>query len=245
MIKDIRSITCYETDSAKDLKPFAFMNIAQELANRDAIRLGFGYDRLMELNTIWVLSRMEVRFLRAPLWRETVEMDTWHKGEDGIFSLRDFLIRNEEGTEDLVTATSSWLIINLETRRIQRPQLLFDDTTLSEKTERHAIKTPCAKIEVPDRDLLRPAGQKTVNHSDIDFNGHVNNAKYIEWALDYLDPALVTSRKVDRFRINFNNEAHLSDRIDMITAVTNSLTYYVEGDKEGKNVFRAEISFKP
>ena len=110
---------------------------------------------------------------------------------------------------------------------------------------RSAIKTPCAKIEVPDRDLLRPAGQKTVNYSDIDFNGHVNNAKYIEWALDYLDPSLVSSRKVDCFRINFNNEGLLSDRIDMITAVTNSLTYYVEGVNKGKNIFRAEISFKP
>jgi acyl-ACP thioesterase len=221
------------------------MNIAQELANRDAVRLGFGYDRLMELNTIWVLSRMEVRFLRAPVWRETVEIDTWHKGEDGIFSLRDFLIRNQDGTEDLVTATSSWLIINLKTRRIQRPQMLYEDTTLSEKTERHAIKTPCTKIEVPDRDLLRSVGQKTVNYSDIDFNGHVNNAKYIEWALDYLDPSLVTSRKVDRFHINYNNEAHLSDTIDMIVAGTDPMTFYVEGVNKGKNIFRAEISFKP
>ncbi len=244
-MKDLRSITCYETDSAKDLKPFAFMNIAQELANRDAVRLGFGYDRLMELNTIWVLSRMEVRFLRAPLWRETVEIDTWHKGEDGIFSLRDFLIRNQDGTEDLVTATSSWLIINLETRRIQRPQVLFDDNTLSEKKDRHAIETPCAKIEVPDRDLLRPAGQKKVRYSDIDFNGHVNNAKYIEWAMDFLDILPVTSRKVDHFRINYNNEAHLSDTIDIKVAGTDPLTCYVEGVNEGKNIFRAEISFKP
>ncbi len=244
-MKDIRSITCYETDSVKNLKPFAFMNIAQELANRDAVRLGFGYDRLMDLNTIWVLSRMEVRFLRTPVWMETVEIDTWHKGEDGIFSLRDFLIRNENGTEDLVAATSSWLIINLKTRRIQRPQLLFNDTILLEKKERHAIETPCSKIEEPDRELLQVVGQKTVSVSDIDFNGHVNNAKYIEWAMDYLEPTLVTSRQVEGFRINFNNEAHLADHIDMMAARTGPLTCYVEGINEGKSIFRAEISFKP
>jgi len=221
------------------------MNIAQEMANRDAARLGFGYDRLLELNTIWVLSRMEVRFLRAPVWREIVELDTWHKGEDGIFSLRDFLIRDENGTEDLLAATSSWLIINLKTRRIQRPQLLFSDTTLSQKKERHAIETPCGKIEEPDPELIQPAGQKTVSYSDIDFNGHVNNAKYIEWAMDHLYPAQVASRKVDRFRINFNIEAHLSDHIEMMAAQTDPLTNYVEGMKEGKSIFRAEISFKP
>ncbi|MFA5444478.1 MAG: acyl-ACP thioesterase domain-containing protein [Bacteroidales bacterium] len=244
-MKEVRSITCYETDPAKDLKPFAFMNIAQDMANRDAVRLGFGYDRLLELNTIWVLSRMEVRFMRAPVWRETVTIDTWHKGEDGIFSLRDFLIRDENGTEDLLAATSSWLIINLKTRRIQRPQLLFSDTTLSQKKERHAIETPCGKIEEPDPELLQPAGQKTVSYSDIDFNGHVNNAKYIEWAMDHLYPAQVASRKVDRFRINFNIEAHLSDHIEMMAAQTDPLTNYVEGMKEGKSIFRAEISFKP
>lgn len=221
------------------------MNIAQEMANLDAVRLGFGYDRLLELNTIWVLSRMEVRFLRAPVWRETVEIDTWHKGKDGIFSLRDFLIRNENGTENLVAATSSWLIIDLKTRRIQRPQLLFDNTTLTEKKDRHAIETPCAKIEGPDRKMLQPAGQKTVSYSDIDFNGHVNNAKYLEWAMDHLYPTQVSSHKVDRFRINFNNEAHLTDHIAMMATQTDPLTNYVEGMKEGKSIFRAEISFKP
>ncbi|HOO42458.1 MAG TPA: thioesterase [Bacteroidales bacterium] len=244
-MKEVRSITCYETDPAKNLKPFAFMNIAQELANRDAVRLGFGYDRLMELDTLWVLSRMEVRFLRTPVWRETIEIDTWHKGEDGIFSLRDFLIRDEKGTENLVAATSSWLIINLKTRRIQRPQRLFDDTSLSDKTERHAIETPCGKIEGPVSELLQTAGHKTVSFSDIDFNGHVNNAKYIEWIMDYLDPVKVTSRKVDGFRINFNNEAHLDDSVDIMTAPVNSSTDYVEGVNEGKNIFRAEISFRP
>lgn len=126
MIKESRNITCYETDAAGNLKPYAFMNLAQEIASQDALGLGFGYEQLIKKQTIWVLSRVTVKILRPPVWREPVVMETWHKGENGIFWLRDFLIRNRDETEDLVQATSSWLIIDVKTRRIQRPQHILD-----------------------------------------------------------------------------------------------------------------------
>lgn len=245
MMKEKRTITCYETDAAKNLKPFAFMNLAQEMANRDALELGFGYDQLIEKQTIWVLSRMDVLYLRPPLWREKIVMETWHKGEDGIFSLRDFLIRNEAENEDLVKATSSWLIINTNTRRIQRPQNLFDDASLRSKTTRHALETPCGKIPVPGTGMLRHVERKTVRYADIDFNLHANNAKYIEWAMDCLETDLVTSHRVKRFQINFNAEARLSDTLDISVAQTGTLDRYVEGRKEDKSIFQVHISFAP
>lgn len=242
-MKETRTITCYETDAAKKLKPFAFMNLAQELANRDAQRLGFGYDQLIAMDTIWVLSRMEVHYLRAPEWRETVVMDTWHKGEEGIFSLRDFLIRNEDSTQDLVKATSSWLIINTGSRRIQRPKNLFDPLTHPVRPVHHALEAPCGKIPVPEKGL-KLTEQKKVHYADIDFNLHANNARYMEWAMDCLETELVTTRTVASFRINFNTEARLSDTIDLYVAETTPLIRYVEGMKGRKSVFQAEVTFR-
>lgn len=47
-MKDTWTIRCYESDALRHLKPFAFMNTAQELANTHAIQLGFGYNQLIE-----------------------------------------------------------------------------------------------------------------------------------------------------------------------------------------------------
>ena len=243
MIKESRNITCYETDAAWNLKPYAFMNLAQEIASQDALGLGFGYEQLIKKQTIWVLSRVTVKILRPPVWREPVVMETWHKGENGIFWLRDFLIRNRDETEDLVQATSSWLIIDVKTRRIQRPQHILDAFFLKEKATRHAIAAPCEKIPVPGT-VPQYVESKKVCPSDIDFNHHTNNARYIEWAMDCLDAELVTKHSVEGFQISFNAESRLSETVDLFVAETAPLNCYIEGRKGDKNVFQVQISFK-
>lgn len=66
-MKEKRTIACYETDTAGRLKPFAFFNLVQEWANLDAINLGFGYEQLIEKESIWVLSRLKaVSYVRPP-----------------------------------------------------------------------------------------------------------------------------------------------------------------------------------
>ena len=78
-------IPCYDTDVSKLLKPSSFMNYAQEAANLHASVLGFGYDDMMVTRSAWVLSRMHVKFLRHPVWREKVRITTWHKGPERLF----------------------------------------------------------------------------------------------------------------------------------------------------------------
>ncbi|MDD2643035.1 MAG: acyl-ACP thioesterase domain-containing protein [Bacteroidales bacterium] len=242
-MKDTWTIRCYESDALRHLKPFAFMNTAQELANTHAIQLGFGYNQLIEKELIWVLSRMHVKYLRAPLWQETVSVETWHKGENGIFSLRDFLVSDGDG-KPLVLATSSWLVIHARTRRIQRADHIFGPEEIRTQEKRHAIEEPCDKITMPGEALLNYWGVRKVMTSDIDFNQHTNNAKYMEWACDCIPADVVTTFPVDDFSINFNTESRLSDLVELYTAQTDQLTYYIEGRKETRNVFQAEIRFK-
>ena len=99
-------IPCFFVDADFRLKPTSFMDMAQEMAYLAANEKGFGYDALMEKGTVWVLSRMNIKFLKYPEWRDEVIMTTWHKGPSGPFFLRDFILASAEG-EPLVRATSS------------------------------------------------------------------------------------------------------------------------------------------
>ncbi len=81
-------VPCYDTDLAWRMKPASFMNMAQEIANLHASELGFGYDDLITSRTAWVLSRMNMKFVRAPKWREAISLATWHKGLERLFYLR-------------------------------------------------------------------------------------------------------------------------------------------------------------
>ena len=114
-------IPCFFVDADFRLKPTSFMDMAQEMAYLAANEKGFGYDALMEKGTVWVLSRMNIKFLKYPEWRDEVVMTTWHKGPSGPFFLRDFILASAEG-EALVRATSSWVVMDVNSRRLCRAE---------------------------------------------------------------------------------------------------------------------------
>lgn len=240
-MKQSRTIACYEADAAKNLKPFAFLNFVQELANLDALNLGFGYDQLIEKESIWVLSRIKAVCVRPPIWRERVVIDTWHKGSDGIFSFRDFLILTADEKEVLVRATSSWLIIHTKTRRIQRPQHFFGPAAVQQQPLRHALEKPCEKIPVPSHELVF-AETREVRYSDTDMNAHMNSAKYMEWAMDCLHKKQPVPQTTTSFQINFNAEARFAQSVDLFTAAVEPQSRYVEGKRNGDSIFQALIT---
>ena len=234
-------IPCYDTDVSKLLKPASFMDLAQEAANLHANILGFGYDNLMETRTAWVLSRMHIRFVRHPRWREEVDLATWHKGPERLFYLRDFLLTGAQG-EVLVEATTSWLVLNIDTRRVVRDAGICEEGTCHD----NAIEEPCPKVQIPAGSQKEQAGVHRVSYSDVDVNGHTNNAMYLQWAMDALGYGLASSRPVKEVKINFNHETRPDDEVIIYKSCMedgDGLVCYVEGESGGRSAFCVELVF--
>lgn len=235
-------LTCYETDAAWRLKPASFMNMAQEAAGCHAVELGFGYDDLIATNTAWILSRVRVDFLDTPLWREDMTLTTWHKGLNRLFFLRDFIMTDSEGRER-VKATTSWLVMNLETRRLVRDPNLMEDGTIC--TE-NAIDTPADKVQMPKDKEPVFVMNHLVSYSDVDTNGHTNNAMYMHWAMDAVDYEISSQRPVKSFTINFNHETKPGDLVAISKVVVeqeDGRHVFVEGKVDDTSAFCVEICF--
>ena len=235
-------LTCYETDAAWRLKPASFMNMAQEAAGCHAVELGFGYDDLIAKNTAWILSRVRVDFLDTPLWRENMTLTTWHKGLNRLFFLRDFIMTDSEGRER-VKATTSWLVMNLETRRLVRDPNLMEDGTIC--TE-NAIETPADKVQMPKDKEPVFVMNHLVSYSDVDTNGHTNNAMYMHWAMDAVDYEISSLRPVKSFTINFNHETKPGDLVAISKVVVeqeDGRHVFVEGKVDDTSAFCVEICF--
>ena len=244
MIKYVEkhTIPCYDTDASWRLKPTSFMNMAQEAAGRHAVYLGFGYDDLIKTNTAWILSRVHVEFVDTPKWRDEITLNTWHKGLNRLFFLRDFLITDSEGRER-VKATTSWLVLNLKTRRLVRdPNLMEEGTVCTE----NVIETPADKVQMPkdvEAELVRT---HLVSYSDIDTNGHTNNAMYMQWSMNAVGYDITSSRPVKEFTINFNHETKAGDHVEIYRAFVekeDGLHVFVEGKVEGTSSYCVEIVF--
>lgn len=233
-------IPCYFTDASWCLKPTSFMDMAQEAANQHATVLGFGYDDLISSRTAWILSRMHVEFVDIPKWREKISLTTWHKGLDRLFFLRDFVMTDETGNVR-VKATTSWLVLNLETRRLVRdPKLMDEGTTCNE----NVLENPADKVQMPKDVEPEFVMEHLVSYSDIDMNAHTNNAMYMQWAMDAVDYQLASTRPVKSMTINFNHETKHGDNVALYRYILEDETgmhVYIEGKVGDTSAFIADI----
>lgn len=235
-------IPCYDTDAAWRLKPSAFMNLAQEAAGQHAVYLGFGYDDLIVSNTAWILSRLNIKFLDTPLWRDEITLTTWHKGLNRLFYIRDFVLTDKDGKER-VKATTSWLVMNLENRRLVRdPKLVDMDGICTDD----AIETPADKVQMPKDVEAVYVMDHRVSYSDVDTNGHTNNAMYMQWAMDTVEYEIASTRPVKEVTINFNHETKAGDIISLYRSSVekeDGLHVFVEGRLGDVSAFCVEITF--
>ena len=231
-VSDSFAIKCYEVDSAKRLKPTAFMDMAQEMAYQAASAMKFGYYELIQSNLAWVLSRMRFRFLDTPHWEDEVTIRTWHRGAFGPFFVRDFEVVGKDGHR-MIEATSSWVVIDVESRRMSHPE----DVLPKEDTACHdfAIETPAGKVMMPRGVEPEYVTTHKVAYSDIDLVGHTNNARYVAWALDCLEYG-GDSIRVDEVEIVFHHEARHGDEIALLKVEKDGWVY-VEGRREETPVF--------
>ncbi|MBR5610241.1 MAG: hypothetical protein IKW65_01800 [Bacteroidales bacterium] len=237
------SVLSSETDCNKKMKVYSYLCNSQELATEHATILGFGYDRLIQNNCAWVLSRLKVKFVSTPCWEDKYSITTWHKGMQALFSMRDFYVENENnpGTPAIL-GTSSWLIMDLNTRRLLRAEHVLGEDVFTRAHQEDAIAEPCGKLVFPKE--MKKVTSRQVVFSDIDMNHHTNNAKYMEWAFDVLPADVTMNRETDEFQINFNKESKIGDTIDFYMAQQDDNTYLVEGKREGDTIFQTIIKFK-
>lgn len=235
-------VPCYDTDASWRLKPASFMDLAQEAANLHATILGFGYDDLIGSRTAWVLSRMHIDFVDTPIWRDDITLQTWHKGLNRLFFLRDFLITDKTGKVK-VRATTSWLVLNLDTRRIVRDPKLLDEGTICSD---NALETPADKVQMPKELTSELVMEHVVSYSDVDMNGHTNNAMYMHWAMDAVDYSVASSKPVKSVTINFNHETRQGETVALYRVSSeepDGLHVYIEGKVGDVSAFCVEIIF--
>ena len=234
------TITCYEADANKLMRPTAMLDLMQEAANVNATTLGFGYDEMISSNTAWVLSRINVKFINTPKWRDEVNLQTWHKGVSKLFYLRDFILSDKEGNP-MILATTSWLIIDMNTRRLVRnSDLALSDTAMD------AIATPADKVVVPvdiEPELVR---KHPVTWSEIDSNGHVNNVKYVVWAIDAIEQETIKEKPLKELLVNYDAEVMPGDTVKIFRIKQESeegTIYYITGKVGDKQNFSVKLVF--
>lgn len=255
-------VPSYMSDIKYRLRAVSFMELAQDAAGKGADSMNFGDSNLTPLNAVWVLARMQLRFINTPHRYDNVEFQTWHRGLQGAQYLRDYQMVDGSGNV-LVASSSSWLIMEKTQRRMLYGKILEDFIPSEPQCNEKSIEEPCPKIKVPSNVEMKQECVHLVCYSDVDYNIHANNTKYVQWAMDLLPTEYSVNGNLKELLINFNREAHLGERVKLFLGI-NPILYngdcsetmpneertstetecYVEGlSEEGQQVFICKLIF--
>lgn len=208
-------VNIFNTDLTGKLSPGSLFSFFEDIAGRHASVLGLGRDNLMSGGNFWALSRMMVKIERLPDAMEEITLRTWPRGTDYIYALRDFEMYDEQG-KILAAATSSWIIVDYSSRKVQRP-----DKTLSllntDFPEKRAVGTNARKISPLPSDC-RTVTSMQVRTEDMDVNMHVNNARYVTWVINSYPAGHIISHSPAIIEANYLAEGHIDEKVNIITA---------------------------
>jgi len=232
-------ISSYDLNPKGKARLTTIANFFQEVAYHHARELGLGYDEMKNRKTMWVLSRMRIHMNHYPAWNETIKLETWPSGAEGLFAMRDFRVFDSKG-ELIGMASTAWLILDIDTHRLIRPKEMLDQFKMIVH-DVQMFEKPIQKIISPG--VTQLLDRHTVTYSDLDIVGHVNNVKYMEWCIDAVTSADNADREIREIEINFNHEALIGERIDIAGYEDTGGDYYftVTREGDGKEIISARL----
>jgi acyl-ACP thioesterase len=237
-------VRSYEVDGQGRLRPVTLLNYLQDAAGLHALKLGVAVSQLLERRLTWVLSRYHVRFDSYPGTGARLEVRTWPSARQGLFALRDFEVIDDSG-RTVITATSSWVLLSLSSRR---PVRLAEHLPNYPTVERRAVLDDFATLPVAARtDLELPF---RVRFGDLDFNRHVNNTVFADWALETVPPEIIRDWRPASVEIGYRAEALYGDRIIVRTQIQELgesavFLHQLINDRDGRELTRLRTAWTP
>lgn len=176
----------------------------QDCSTMQSEALGMGIDYLEQHSHIWMLTGWQIRFNRRPGLSEEIVTGTWAYDFDAMYGYRNFILKGA-GDETLAVANSIWVLINTHTGRPEKLTMEAVEGYGSE--ERYPMDYAPRRIKLPKE--WEEKEPFTVKRADLDTNCHVNNARYISMALEYVEP----EKNIRQIRVEYKKAALLGDRI--------------------------------
>jgi medium-chain acyl-[acyl-carrier-protein] hydrolase len=205
-------IHVYETGPDGKLNIYSLFNYMQDIASVHAIQLGFGRDDLLKDNRFWVLSRMYAEIDEWPSWEETIILRTWPNGTDKVFALRNYEVTFPDG-KHIASGSSSWLILDLTTKRVQRPDSILTKYNFDLHSEFSPVRF-ASKLE-PAYERGKASQDFMVKVSDLDVNLHTNNVRYLKWVYDTYPLDFIMKNDPRSAEINYLAESVFNEEINI------------------------------
>lgn len=223
-------------DAVGNVTPGALARIMQHMTEAHMDEAGLGYQHLREKGLLWFIVWTSIQIEESPKQGESCIVRTW-PGELklGMYARR-YAFYTKDGKE-LLKTSSLFMMIDETTRKMVPPDELPGE--LAEVVVEGQLGLPKQRIKFPELPLTQT---HTVADYEIDKNGHVNNAYYLDWAYDLLNTEYVGKHPLKYCWVQYDKELMLGQKAELRHTVQGN-EFYVKGVSEGNSSFQIKMDF--
>ena len=235
MFKKVFQISNNDVDTKFELKVSAIFRLFQDVAMLATKDAKVDSMSLSERNIDWVITRMNVEIKRLPKCDEEITVCTYPGKDMAMLYPRYFFITDSKG-EVIVRSSSIWALIDNSTRRV-----IVDRDVISKLPEEKyddQLSLP-EKISLPEDSHF--IEKRTIHYSDLDFNSHMNNVRYVELLTDTHDSAFCKNHHIKSINLNYMKEIKEKEAVEIFTDASNPETISV--NVNGSLAFLGKVTY--
>lgn len=230
-------------DKLGNMSLHSLLQLASDTGVEDFKRRNMSRDELVKAGYAILLSRLAFRFHVIPKENQHITIHTIEEKNESLQFIRTYEIEDTDTKQPLISGISSWLLVDIKTRRL----LPIKQFTMREPTILQ-LEHDCPKPKkIASTDNMIQIDSREIRDSDIDANGHVNNARYAAFITDSIVD-LPKGLVVKDFFLNFCSEALYKDSLVIFAnkapdTLVKGETLTVIGRVGGKICFESMIVF--
>lgn len=222
----------------KTLSLHELCRLSADVAVEDYRARGMSREFLAEHGVAILVSRNSYRIHTWPKENQNIELVTWEEKPQALQLVRCYKVVDESGAL-LVSGKSTWLVVDLNNRRLMPTKNFTLRTAPTVQREMDCMEP--AKISSGDD--LQLWDTHKIKFSDLDSNGHTTNSRYAAFVEDAL-PKEFQDKTICDFRLNYSKEAMLGDELSVYGKIDSESNKIVMVGKTAEFVsFEAEIFF--
>lgn len=232
-----------DVDYALKCKMSSIMNFLCDIGNAQSEEVGDTIEHLIENKQAWVFYKYDIKINKYPKYRDIITIETQSVGFKKFYAYRGYTIKSQEG-EILGEALALFFFISMERRRPARIPEEKYELYGEDKNKPHDVDME----DVMKVENIANEKQFQIRYSDIDSNGHVNNVKYLELALEAVPAEIITNYELKRVKIVFEKETKYGDVVTILTDVKEESedeikTVHLIKSKDGKELTKLEMKW--
>jgi len=207
------------------LKPSQILDYLQDVAGDHCMLLGTDRQALTDWNLFWAVLRHRVQITRLPRAGEDITLQTWpmpttrtaYPRATAAFDL---------GGNLLFRCVSLWVLMDTQKRTMVLPGNSGVEVNGIARGDELTVHGSLALKPLAHKD------DRTVRFTDLDWNGHMNNCRYLDWVADTLPGSFHEGHSIKEFFVNYLSEAREGDGVTLHWELSKDGILAVDGCRE-------------